>query len=155
MVYPARREPILVWVLAFDGVITLGVASWMIWEAAVKHWSPAFFAVGPGLLFSFLAACWMLLHSNYEIAGQDLIVRQGPARRTISIAMIDEVFPTEKSALAPAWARDRLQVLFVPGVPAQRLFLDPLDREAFLQGLAAADPGLTYDGQKVARGGPI
>jgi len=87
VVYPARREPILVWVLAFDGVITLGVASWMIWEAAVKHWSPAFFAVGPGLLFSFLAACWMLLHSNYEIAGQDLIVRQGPARRTISIAI--------------------------------------------------------------------
>ena len=151
MIYRARREPILIGVLAVDGVVTLVVAGWMIWEALSKRGPAIFFGTGPMLVVSFLAAAWMILRSTYEIEGTDLIVRQGPAKRTIPIGSIDEAFPTQASPLAPAWARDRLQVLFVPGVPAQRLFLVPEDREAFLQGLAAADPGLTYDGERVTR----
>jgi hypothetical protein len=154
MVYPARREPILMGVLAFDGLITFAVAGWMIWSAATGRGPFVFFAIAPSLIVSFLFAFWMLTRSTYEIEGAELIVRMGPSRRRIPIASIDEVFPTANSALSPAWAKNRLQVLFVPGTKARTLFLDPEDREAFLKGLAEADGGLRYDGQKVARGAP-
>jgi hypothetical protein len=152
VVYPARREPILLAVLAFDGLFTLGVSGWMIWSAATGRGPVAFFFIAPSLIVSFLFAFWMLTRSAYEIEGSELIVRQGPSRRRIPIASIDEVFPTSHLSSSPAWAKNRLQVLFVPGTKARTLFLDPEDREAFLQGLTEADGGLLYDGQKVARG---
>lgn len=147
MVYPGRREPIVVWVLAVDGIVTLAVSGWMVWEAVSKRWPPIFLGLAPLLILSFLSAAWMILRSAYQIEGPDLIVRQGPSRRVVPLSSIDEVLPTPAGPLA-----GRLQVRFVPGTKEQTLLLNPEDREAFLQGLAQADPGLTYDGEKLTRG---
>ena len=150
MVYPSRREPILVGVLAVDGVVTLGVSVGMIWGVMARHWPPIFVGVAPMLLLSFGSAAWMLLHSNYEIAGTDLVVRQGPSRRTIPLASIEEVAPVTTGPLA-----GRLQASFAPGTKPATLLLNPVDRGALLQGLAAADPSLAFDGQRVTRNAPI
>jgi hypothetical protein len=149
-VYPGRRQPILVKVLALDGVVTIVVAGWMIWEAAAKRFPPIFFGVAPLLVLGFLSAAWMLLHSNYEIDGTDLVVREGPSRRTIPIASIEEILPVPTGPLA-----GRLQVGFAPGTTQPALLLSPVDREALLQGLAQADSGLTYDGERVTRQAPV
>jgi len=148
VVYPGRREPILVGVLALDGVVTLAVSAWMVWEVVSKRWPPIFLGVAPMLILSFLSAAWMILRSTYQIEGTDLVVRQGPSRRVVPLSAIDEVVPTAGPGLG-----GRLQVRFAPGAKAQPLLLNPEDREAFLQGLAQADPGLTYDGQRVSRSG--
>ena len=154
MTYRARREPILVGVLVVDGVVTLGVAGWLLYLAIARHGSPILYGVVPSMILSFVFAAWMLLRSAYEIQGSDLVIVQGPTRRTIAIATIAEVFPTASSG-TPAWARNKLQVLFVPGTKERTTFLDPEDREAFLRGLSEADPGLAFDGQKVTRAAPI
>jgi hypothetical protein len=143
VVHPGRREPILVGVLALDGVVTLAVSGWMVWEVVSKRWSPILLGVAPMLILSFLSAAWMILRSTYQIEGTDLVVRQGPSRRVVPLSAIEEVVP----------AAGRLQVQFAPGTKAQPLLLNPEDREAFLQGLVQADPGLTYDGEKVSRSG--
>jgi hypothetical protein len=147
VVYPGRREPIVVGVLALDGVVTLGLSVWMVLEVVAKRWPPIFLGVAPMLILSFLSAAWMLLRSSYEIEGTDLLVRQGPSRRVIPLSTIDEVLPTPAGPLG-----DRLQVRFVAGTKARTLLLNPEDREALLQGIAAADPGLNYDGEKLTRG---
>jgi PH (Pleckstrin Homology) domain-containing protein len=151
--YRARREPILLGVLAVDGVVTLGVAGWLLYLAIARHGSPILYGVVPSLILSFVFAAWMLLRSAYEIEGSDLVIVQGPVRCTIPSGTIAEVFPT--GAGAPAWARNKLQVLFVPGTKERITLLDPEDREAFLRGLSETDPGLAFDGQKVARATPI
>lgn len=149
MVYAGKREPIIVGVLALDGVVTLAVAGWFVWRAVSGHGPQIFLFAAPMLVLSFLSAVWIILHSSYEIEGTDLIVRQGPSRRVVPLATIDEVIPI------PGALGSRLQVRFVQGTSAPTLLLNPEDREALLQGLAQADPGLTYDGQKVTRGAPI
>ena len=154
MTYPGRREPILVAVLVLDGVATAGLAAWVTWNAVTGRWPILFLVVGPCLMAGFLLAAWILLKTTYEIEGSDLIVRQGPGRRRIPVASIDEIFPTNNNPVSPAWAKDRLQVLFVPETKAGTLFLSPADREAFLEALAEADPGLRYDGERVTRGAP-
>jgi hypothetical protein len=148
VVHPGRREPILVGVLALDGVVTLAVSGWMVWEVVSKRWSPILLGVAPMLILSFLSAAWMILRSTYQIEGTDLVVRQGPSRRVVPLSAIEEVVPTAGPGLG-----GRLQVQFAPGAKAPPLLLNPEDREAFLRGLAEADPGLTYDGQKVSRSG--
>ena len=155
MTFRARREPILVGVLVVDGIVTLGVAGWLLYWAIARHGSPILYGVVPSLILSFVFAAWMLLRSTYEIEGGDLVIVQGPSRRAIPIATIAEVFPTQAGLGTPAWARNKLQVLFVPDSKQRTLFLDPEDREALLRGLAEADPGLAFDGQKVTRSAPI
>lgn len=150
MVYPGRREPILVGLLALDGVVTLVVCGWLVWRVAAKQGPPVFLFVAPMLLLSFLSATWILLHSNYAIEGTDLIVRQGPTRRVIPIASIAEVQLVPSGPLA-----GRLQASFARGTKPATLLLNPVDREALLRGLAEADPGLAFDGQRVTRGAPI
>jgi hypothetical protein len=145
--YPGRREPILVGVLALDGVVTLAVSGWMLWQVVSKRFPPIFLGIAPMLILSFLSAAWVILRSTYQIEGTDLVVRQGPSRRVVPLSAIQDVIPTA----GPLGGR--LQVQFAPGTKAQPLLLNPEDREAFLQGLAQADPGLTYDGQKVSRSG--
>jgi len=149
--YRARREPILVGVLVVDGIVTLGVAGWLLYLAIARHGSPILYGVVPSMILSFVFAAWMLLRSSYEIEGNDLVIVQGPARRTIAIGTIAEIFPTQASSPTPAWARNKLQVLFVPDTKERTTLLDPEDREAFLRGLSEADPGLAFDGQKVTR----
>jgi len=150
VVYPGRREPILVGVLALDGVVTLAVSAWLVWRALSKHGPPIFLFVAPMLVLSFLSAVWMILRSSYEIEGADLIVRQGPNRRVVPIASIRGIVPVPSGPLT-----GRLQASFAPGAKPSTLLLNPQDPEAFLQGLAQADPGLTYDGQGVTRETPI
>jgi len=152
VIYRARREPILIGVLVVDGVVTLGVAGWLLYLAIARHGSPIFYGVVPSMILSFVFAAWMLLRSTYEIEGSDLVIVQGPTRRTIPVGAIAEVFPTQTGLGTPAWARNKLQVLFVPGTKERATFLDPEDREAFLRGLSESDPGLAFDGQKVSRG---
>src|SRR5262249_19526171 len=145
--YRARREPILVGVLAVDGVVTLGGAGWVLYLAIARHGSPILYGVVPSMILTFLFSAWSLLRSAYDIEGSDLVIVQGPTRRTIPVSMIAEVFPTQAGAGTPAWARNKLQVLFVPDAKSRPLFLEPEDRESFLRALAEADPGLAFDGQ--------
>jgi hypothetical protein len=142
VVFAGRRQPILIVVVVLDGLVMLGLAGFIGWKV-VEHQLPKFFLFAvPFALLSFVGAAFTILTLSYEIAGADLIVRQGQMRRTVPIATIEDVLP----------AVGRLQVHFVAGTAGPALFLDPQDRAAFLQGLAQADPGLTYDGERLTRG---
>lgn len=154
MIYRGKSEPILIGVLVVDAIVTLGIATWLTWSAATGRMPALFLAVGPGLVLSCAVAAWIILRTSYEIDNGVLIVRQGPNKKRIPIASIDEVFPTKNNPRSPAWAGDRLQVMFVPGSKAGTLLLAPEDRTGFLQALAEADPELRYDGEKLSRGAP-
>jgi hypothetical protein len=145
-VYAGRREPILLVVLALDGLFTVVVSGWMIWQVASKRFPVVFLAVAPMLVFSFLSAAWILLRSNYEIAGTDLLVRQGPTRRAFPIATISGAVPVMAGPLA-----GRVQLSFAPGNKPPTLLIHPQDGQALLQGLAAADSGLAFDGERLTR----
>ena len=152
MDYPAERRPWIAFVLAVDGLVSVGVGAWMIVEG-VSGRGPAIFALGGLVIWvGFGLAAWVLLGARYEIDGDVLVLRSGPLRRRIAISSIDEVFPTKKNQLSPAWAQARLQILFRPGERATTAFVAPADPAAFLQGLAIADPGLHLTGDRLARG---
>jgi hypothetical protein len=154
VVYRGRAEPILIGVLIVDAIATLGLATWLTWSAATGRMPSFFLFFGPSLVVSCAVAAWIILKTSYEIEGGVLVVRQGPNKKRIPVSSIDEVFPAKNNPLSPAWAADRLQVMFVPGTKAGVLFLAPEDRTGFMQALAEADPGLSYDGEKLSRGAP-
>jgi hypothetical protein len=137
-------------VIGLDGVFTVVVSGWMIWQVAAKRFPVVFLAVAPMLIFSFLSAAWILLRSNYEIRGTDLLVRQGPTRRAFPIASIAQAVPVTAGPLA-----GRVQVSFAPGNKPSTLMIHPEDGEALLRGLAEADSGLAFDGERISRQAPI
>lgn len=154
MVYPAKPEPIVIVVVAIDVIVCFGMAAWFAWRSLTGQMPMFFLFFGASLVATSLFASWVLLRSSYEIEGGELVVRQGPNRQRIPVSSIDEIFPTKDNPLSPKWAGDRLQVMFVPGTKAKTLFLHPDDRSGFLQALSEADPGLSYDGQRLTRGAP-
>jgi hypothetical protein len=154
VVFRAKAEPIVVGVVVVDVVACLAIGGWFIWSAATGRMPSFFGALGPSLIGSSAFAAWVLLRTSYEIEGGELIVRQGPNKKRIPVSTIDEVFPAKNSPLSPAWAGDRLQVMFAPPAKPGTLFLQPEDRSGFLQALSEADPGLSYDGERLTRGAP-
>jgi len=154
VVYRGRPEPILIIVLIVDAIATLGLGGWFVWGATSGRLPKFFLFFGPWLIVSCAVAAWIILRTSYEIAGDVLIVRQGPNKKRIPISSIDEIFPAKGNPLSPAWAGDRLQVLFTPPYKAGTLFLQPDDRSGFLQALSEADPGLSYDGERLRRSAP-
>ena len=154
MTFAGRKEPLIVGVVILDGAIAAGIAGWLFYEAATGR-LPAFnWAVGAFAILGFVLASWILLGTSYEIEDGRLEIRRGPVKSRIPLSAIDEVFSTTGNPLSPAWAKGRLQILFVPGHSPGTLFLSPDDPTAFLEGLASADSGLAFSGEKVARRPP-
>ena len=151
MVFRARTEPIVKGVVIVDVIACVGIGAWFVWSAATGRMPWPMFVMGPSLVVSSLFAAWILLKSTYEIEGGELIVRQGPSRRRLAVSSIEEISPAPTSGLSPG---QRLQVRLAPGTKGPPLFLQPEDRTGFLEALAQADPGLSYDGEQVRRREP-
>jgi hypothetical protein len=150
MTFAARKEPWLLPVLVIDGLVMLGIAVWLFLEAGQQD-DAVLAMAGVAILLGLPFTLWILLGVRYQITETELVTRIGPFVSRIPLAQIDEVFPTKGNPLSPAWAQDRLQVMYRMGDGMQVGVMNPEDRTGFLQRLAAADPALRLEGEKVQR----
>ena len=71
--------------------------------------------------------------------------------RHITLASIDEVRPDRNPASAPAWSLDRLRVDYRKNGEHAFIMISPEDKDAFVEELARAAPGLEMRGDRLVR----
>jgi len=151
VIYPVQGKKSLVVWSAIACAVILSIATVLIVLTPPRAWLPILgiaLAVSSPFVFGTRRD---LKHWQYEIRGTDLLFDVSRLRDQVPISRIEKVLPTEGSTRL--WWGDMLQVTYVPGTPMMPTLLNPVDKGAFLRGLAEADPGLVYDGTKVSRTG--
>ena len=106
---------------------------------------------GSLLIGGVLVILWVLNGTQYMIQRGLLVIHCGPCRYEVPIDEIESVVPSRDSLSAPALSLDRLQV----HTPARDIQISPADRRGFLAQLAAADPALQVDGERLVRARPV
>src|SRR5437016_12128279 len=88
----------------------------------------------------------------YQITSAELIVRCGVLmNRHIPLGAIDEVRPDRNPASAPAWSLDRLRADYRKNGEHAFIMISPEDKDAFMEELAKAAPGLEMRGDRLVR----
>ncbi|NKB71910.1 MAG: hypothetical protein GKR89_32950 [Candidatus Latescibacteria bacterium] len=131
------------WMLVFIAVpvsVCLFSAVWALLQA------PAQYALLPvAVLVLYLIVIRLLTYPlGYRIAAAELVICSGVYRNRVNLRRIVHVGPAK--SLLPSAAPlsfDRLRLEYRGSGKNRALTLYPTDADAFLQALAAADPGLT------------
>lgn len=77
---------------------------------------------------------WIFTTTFYVVTATDLVVRSGPVNRRIPLTSITGVRATRNPLSSPALSLDRLEIEYNPG---RSILISPVDKEAFIQLLAA------------------
>ncbi len=88
---------------------------------------------------------------RYEITSQALKVRGGLVRWNIPLGSITKVRPSRNPISAPAWSYARLRVDYQKNNKNYFVLISPAEREAFLQKLAQATPGIEGTGDHLTK----
>jgi hypothetical protein len=108
--------------------------------------------IGRSLMVSGTVTGAVVLWLNYQITAAEMVVRCGMLmHRHISLASIDEVRPDRNPASAPAWSLDRLRVDYRKNGESAFIMISPEDKDAFMEELARAAPGLEMRGARLVR----
>jgi hypothetical protein len=108
--------------------------------------------IGRSLMVSGTVTGAVVLWLNYQITAAEMVVRCGMLmHRHISLASIDEVRPDRNPASAPAWSLDRLRVDYRKNGESAFIMISPEDKDAFMEELARAAPGLEMKGDRLVR----
>jgi hypothetical protein len=91
---------------------------------------------------------WVLYGTRYVLTRNRLLVRCGPFRVGIPLGDIQAVMPTRNLYSSAALAVDRLHVQTRRG---NGVFISPAERLRFLRDLAAREPGLAFEGNRLIR----
>jgi len=95
-------------------------------------------------------AAWPVV---YEVTDGEIRVRCGLWGFRVPISGIVRAYPTRNPLSAPAWSLDRLRIDYIePSGRKRMMLISPPDRTAFLLDLAARDPGLRREGDRLVRG---
>jgi hypothetical protein len=95
---------------------------------------------------------WLTYPLYYQITSSEMIVRCGMLmHRQFTLASIDEVRPDRNPASAPAWSLDRLRVDYRKNGEHAFIMISPEDKDAFMEELARAAPGLEMRGARLVR----
>ena len=95
---------------------------------------------------------WLTYPLYYQITSSEMIVRCGMLmHRHITLASIDAVRPNRTPASAPAWSLDRLRVDYRKNGEHAFIMISPEDKDAFVEELARAAPGLEMRGDRLVR----
>ena len=157
MIYPARGKKQMSVFNTIAGVGFLGFAGFVIVAALISGHTILGLVMATVLLPSYI---WLFFfgmpqreqrHWQYEIQGTDLVVNLPRLRCSVPVSSIEKVVRAQ-GATRLLWG-DVLDVTYVPGTPMMPRLINPEDPDAFLRGLAEADPGLTYRGDRVSRTG--
>jgi hypothetical protein len=132
------RSEVDLWFIVITAVFVsvTGIAAWrMITQGAIVPAAVVLLAIG---LFA-----WLLFGTAYVLTDDNqLIVRSGPMRRTLDVASIRSVKPTNSIWSAPALSLNRLEIM-TEGGP---LVISPADRGRFLGELVRRAPGIRLEG---------
>ena len=91
---------------------------------------------------------WVLYGTRYVLTRDRLLVRCGPFRTRIPLGEIQAVVPARNLYSSAALALDRLHVQTRRG---GGVFISPAERLRFLRDLAAREPGLSIEGNRLIR----
>lgn len=86
--------------------------------------------------------------TRYIVDDEAVLVRSGPLKWRIPLRDITEVRPTMNPLSSPALSLHRLDVRYGG---SKSLLISPKDRPGFLAELAAREPGLTIEGDRIER----
>jgi len=157
MIYPAQGKKQLSVLTAIAGVVMLAFAGFLIVAALVEGHPVLGLVMTVVLVPSYLYLFFVglpqrtLQNWQYEIQGADLVVNLPRCRCAVPVSAIERVVRAQGFERL-LWG-DALRVRYVPGTPVMPVILKPEDADGFLRGLAEADPGLTYRGDRVSRTG--
>jgi len=104
------------------------------------------FVLGVAALAASLAYLWLTIPVNYQVTDRELLVRGGPFRWKIPLDSVIRVRPTKNPLSAPAWSLARLHITYRKKARKTFVLISPRDRQAFIEKLEAATPGLKKDG---------
>jgi hypothetical protein len=151
MNYPPKRAWWVTGLVVFAGVSEIVLGVLMMISPAVGPVPSVVEMIVVGLVLTALGVfmLWMFSATAYEIAPPDLRIRFGPLRRTIPLAAIVEVVPTQSLLVGGPewsfiWSTDRLRVRYRKknGKLGWPVAIAPRDKFAFLLELAEAVPAL-------------
>jgi dihydroflavonol-4-reductase len=111
------------------------------------------FVLGVAALAASLAYLWLTIPVGYQITSADLLVRGGPFRWKIPLDSILRVRPTRNPLSAPAWSLARLHISYRKKNRKSFVLISPRNRQAFIEKLEAATPGLKKDGDGLVKTG--
>lgn len=94
---------------------------------------------------------WLPFSIRYGIGAGELRLSCGPFRWRIPVDAIREVRPTRNPLSAPAASLDRLRIDYTVRGKDRMALVSPRNKEAFLEDLALASPGLRLDGDRLTR----
>ena len=147
-VFESKRDAWLV------GLLYLAACAELVGGVVILHGSaPQLVKLTAGslLIGGMLVILWVLNRTEYAIDRGQLVIHCGPFRYEVPIDEIESVVPSRDSHSAPALSLDRLEV----HTPSRDIQISPADRRGFLAQLAAADPALQVDGERLVRARPV
>ena len=137
MRFPSKRDFWLTAIVLAGEALILGGVAFALASPKAPGWPFAAF-----LLVAAAAVAWVFFAISYEITKEQLVARCGPFRFRVPLDAILRVLPSGSRLSAPAASLDRLKVVFTRKGQETYLLISPRDKEAFLQALSEASPGL-------------
>jgi dihydroflavonol-4-reductase len=147
-VFRSKKSAGLITVVA--AILLICLAGGVFLVATGSGWD---LVLGVAALAASLAYLWLTIPVSYQITAEKLLVRGGPFRWKIPLDSILQVRPTKNPLSAPAWSLARLHISFRKKNKKSFVLISPRDRQAFIERLEAAAPGLKKDGDGLARTG--
>jgi Bacterial PH domain len=149
MRYPTKVDGWIRWIilgaLGLELVAGAALVSAMGWAGA----GLAVLSIGTFLGIIRMAA-WPVV---YDVTDGEIRVSCGAWGFRVPISGIVRVYPTRNPMSAPAWSLDRLRIDYVDPSGRKRMtMISPPDQTAFLLDLAARDPALVRQGDRLVRG---
>jgi hypothetical protein len=105
--------------------------------------------VGVVLMLSAGFIAWLLATTDYDIQENILLIRSGPFWWRVPLEGITEITPTHNPLSSPALSLDRLWISYHVGQRKRFIMVSPLQREAFLQAVAAKASHLELSGNQL------
>ncbi len=145
-IYPSKKDAWIVGILWLVIVASL-VSAVAIAFSGMSLWSIVLQELLVGAVIVFCLS--LLRNTYYTLTADSLIVRTGPIRETIPIAVIESVTPSRAIWSSAALSMDRLHVQF----QGSRFgtYIAPEDKAGFLQDLASRSPELVFEVNRVIK----
>lgn len=137
-VFPSKRDPWLVAVIAVDALVSVAVAAFL---ATI---GPAGIVIG--LMVVAVGAAFptaLLFTTRYVVDGPTLHVMSGPFRWRIPRADIHSLLPTRTPLASPALSLDRIRINYRLDGEPKSLAVSPADKDAFFRALGFHDQTTT------------
>lgn len=86
---------------------------------------------------------WMWVATGYEVTDEQLSLRCGPFKKSISIKDINKIRPTNNLLASFALSLDRLEITY--GGKYAMVLVSPKDKEGFITALKSINPEIKLD----------